>query len=167
MVLGTSGAAVQDLFATLADRWSPALRVAGVIAEGHGLADRVCRAGYLRRICSEERFAIFDDRAPRSEACHIEERGVEAAAKAVLRDMEAGCDLVLLSKFGKLEAAGKGLWSAFSVAAEARIPILTSVSPTVAKAWETFAGTGFTVLPADPVAIDAWVVAVSRVPHQA
>jgi hypothetical protein len=31
----------------------------------------------------------------------------------VRRGIEAGCDLVLLSKFGKLEANGRGLFGAF------------------------------------------------------
>jgi hypothetical protein len=38
---------------------------------------------------------------------------------------------VLLSKFGKLEGNGKGLFDAFKAMIAARIPLLTSVSPSV------------------------------------
>jgi hypothetical protein len=51
------------------------------------------------------------------------------AAGAVRRDIAAGCELVVLSKFGKLEAAGEGLAPAFKAALDARLPLLTSVSP--------------------------------------
>jgi hypothetical protein len=157
---GASGALIQDLFAALADRRSPALRIVGVVAQSHGLADRRCCAGYLRRIADGERFAMFEELGAGSTACHLEASGAALAAEAVRQDLTAGCDLVLLSKFGKLEAAGKGLWSAFTAAVEAHIPLLTSVSPAVTKAWENFAGTGFITLPADGAAIDAWLIAV-------
>lgn len=160
MIQGASGAEIQDLLSALAGRWSPALRVAGVIAESHGLADRTCSAGYLRRIAGGERFSIFEDVGPGSTVCHLDEDGAGRAAEAVRQDIAAGCDVVMLSKFGRLEAAGKGLWGAFTAAAEAGVPILTSVSPSVTTAWETFAGTGVAVLPADAGKIDAWLSSV-------
>jgi hypothetical protein len=157
---GAPGETIQSVFGALAERWSARLRVAGVIAEGHGLADRRCRAGYLRHIAGGERFSIFADRGSGSRACHVDQDGAAAAAEAVRRDIIAGCDLVLLSKFGRLEAAGKGLWRAFAAASQARIPLLTSLSPAAAKAWENFAGTGFITLPADASAIDSWLNSV-------
>lgn len=50
---------------------------------------------------------MFKDPGPGSMAYHLDENGVARAAEAVRRDLAAGCDLVLLSKFGKLEAAAK------------------------------------------------------------
>jgi hypothetical protein len=73
---------------------------------------------------------------------------------AVQRDITAGCDLVLLNKFGKLEIAGDGLASAFRAAITAGLPLLTSVSPTHDEAWRRFVDQEFAVLPADPVTID-------------
>jgi hypothetical protein len=160
VIAGATGAVIQDRLAALADRRSPALRIAGVVAESHGLADRQCSAGYLRSIAGGERFAMFEDQGPGSTVCHLDGNGVARAAAAVRQDLAAGCDVVLLSKFGKLEAAGNGLWSAFTAAVAAQIPLLTSVSPAVAAAWENLAGTGFVTLPADDAAIDAWLDAV-------
>jgi hypothetical protein len=162
VIVGAPGAVIQDLFAALADRRSPAVRIAGVVAESPGLADRRCSAGFLRRVTTGERFAMFEDLGPGSTACHLEGNGIARAAEAVRQDLAAGCDLVLLSKFGKLEAAGKGLWSAFVATVEARVPLLTSVSPAVATAWGHFAGTGFVVLPPNDAAIDTWLDAGDR-----
>ncbi len=162
VVRGTSSAQVQDLFRVLVDRWKPSVRLAGLIAESHGLADRACSAGFLRNIATAERFSIFVDLGPGSTTCHLDGTGALIAADAVQRDIRAGCDLVLLSKFGKLEADGKGLLQAFKTAIKAGIPLLTSVSPALEEPWKRIAGPSFAILPADADRIDAWWRAVRR-----
>ena len=149
-------ATVQDTFRTLVDRWGTSARVAGVLAETHGLAERVCSAGYLRNVYTGERFSIFQDFGPGSTSCHLDECGVLAATEAVRRDISVGCDLVVLSKFGKLEASGTGLLNAFNAAIDANVPVLTSVSPAYEQTWVRFAGPSFVVLAADPLKIDEW-----------
>jgi len=94
--------------------------------------------------------------------CHLDGIGAVAAADGVQGDIEAGCDLVLLNKFGKLEIAGDGLASAFRAAISAGLPLLTSVSPAHDEAWRRFVDREFAVLPADPAAIDLWRHAVKR-----
>ena len=156
VVRGAPSAQVQETLGLLVDRWQSTLRIAGVIAEGHGLPDRACSAGYFRIIGSGERFPIFQDQGPGSVSCHIEGSGALTAAQAVQRDIAAGCDLVVLNKFGKLEAAGEGLRDAFNAAIEAHIPILTSVSPALDEPWTRFAGSLSAYLPADPQRIEEW-----------
>jgi hypothetical protein len=156
VVTGASNATVQDLFQSLADRWSRSARVAGVLAEHHGLADRACSAGFLRGILTGERFPIFQDLGPGSTACHLDGSAMLSATDAVQRDIAAGCDLVILSKYGKLEAANSGLADAFRAAIEAEVPILTSLSPAHETAWKMFATPLFVTLRPDPGEIDAW-----------
>jgi len=160
VVRGAPSAMVQELFRMLVDRWKPAVRVAGVIAESHGLADRACSAGFLRNISTGELFPIFRDLGAGSTACHLEGAGALAAAEAVRQDVAAGCELVVLSKFGKLEAAGRGLANAFKAAVEAQVPLLTSVSPAFEEAWAKLGGPLFSALSADAAEIDAWRQAV-------
>ena len=130
--------------------------MAGVIAEDHGLPDRFCQAGYLRSLPTGARFSIFQDRGAGTATCHLDGAGAVEAATAVRHDIARGCDLVLLNKFGKLEAAGNGLAGAFRAALAARLPLLTSVSPAHDRAWREFAHREFAVLPADASAIDLW-----------
>lgn len=156
IVRGTSSAQIQDVFQTLADRWRHNIRLAGLIAESHGLADRACSAGYLRNVATAEKFQIFSDQGPGSTACHLDGDGALTAAKAVQRDIAAGCDVVMLSKFGKLEAGGEGLFDAFEAVIASHIPLLTSVSPAFEEPWRKIAGPSFAILPADPDEIDAW-----------
>lgn len=156
VVQGAPSAAIQEMFRALVDRWRPPVRIAGVIAEDHGLPDRKCRAGYLRSIISGTRYPIFQDSGPGGEACHLEEDGALEAAAAVEKDIVTGCDLVLLSKFGKLEAAGRGLAEAFTMALAIDLPLLTSVSPAFETAWKAFAAPHFDILPADVELIETW-----------
>ena len=165
VIRGARGDEVQDLFEALVVRWRPSARVAGVLAEGHGLADRACSAGYLRSIATGARFAIFQDLGAGSQECHLEGGGALGAAEAVRRDIAAGCDLVLLSKFGKLEASGQGLRGAFAAAIEAHVPLLTSVSRPFEAAWNEFAEPLSEFLPAHPAAIDNWWRSVRPAPH--
>jgi hypothetical protein len=143
------------MFRALVGRWQPAARIVGVVAEDHGLPDRKCRAGYLRSIVSGTRYPIFADLGPASRACHLEGEGAFAAAAEVEKDIVAGCDLVLLSKFGKLEAAGDGLAKAFTAALGADVPVLTSVSRAFETAWSAFAPR-FDTLPAEAARIETW-----------
>jgi len=156
VVRGALSAVVQELLATFVARWQAKIRVTGVLAESHGLPDRACSAGYLRTVNGSERFSMFQDPGSGSTACHLEGAGVLAAAEWVRADISTGCDLVVLSKFGKLEAAGTGLRDAFAAAIEAGVPLLTSASPAVDTAWRAFASPIYSVLAADADAIDAW-----------
>jgi hypothetical protein len=157
VVQGAPSAVVQELFRDLTQRWQASARLMGVVAEDHGLPDRACSAGYLRSLTDGGRFPIFQDLGPGAKGCHLAGDGAVVAAAAVCRDIAAGGgDLVVLSKFGKLEAGGGGLRDAFGAAIEAAVPVLTSVSPAYGAAWEAFAAPLFVVLPADAERIDAW-----------
>lgn len=148
MTLGTAGVAAvigadsrnaQALFAKVAgDLQAGGLRVIGVIAEAHGLPDRTCAAGFLRDIASGGQVSIYLESAPRTTSCHLDANGVEAACGLLLPQIP-GCDLVIISKFGKLEAGGGGLTPAFEAAAKASKPVLTSVSDLHLADWRVFA----------------------------
>jgi hypothetical protein len=155
-VQGAPSAVVHGIFRALVDRWQSSARIVGVLEESHGQGDQTCRAGYLRSIASGARFSMFQDLGRGSTGCRIDPTGVLLASEAVRRDIEAGCDLVLLNRFAKLEAGREGLMSAFVAAVEAEVPVLTSVSPMFQEAWERFAAPLFVILPAEPETIDAW-----------
>jgi len=154
-VEGTDSATVQILFTEAIARWHAAgVRVAGVIEETHGLEGRICNAGVLRDIVSGEPHSIFLETLPEGRTCHIDARGAESASAGLFSQI-AACDIVVLSKFGKLEADEGGLIGAFRAAVDAGKPVLTTVSDKHRVAWQTFAPRAV-VLPPDGAAIDAW-----------
>jgi hypothetical protein len=165
VVQGAPSAVVQELFRSFAERRRPPARLAGVLAEDHGLPDRACTAGYLCSLVDGTRHPIFQDLG-RGSGCHLSGDGAVVAAAAVRGDIAMGCDLVMLSKFGRLESDGGGLRDAFAAAIEAGVPVLTSVSPTYMGKWQAFATPLFTLVPADAEQLDAWWQSVRRAPNQ-
>lgn len=155
VVQGADGPAIQALLAAAVDEWRAAgARVAGVIAEAHDLPDRSCSAGVLRDIGSGDRYAIYLETAPVDTSCHLDAGGVEAACASVVGQI-AGCDLVVLSKFGKLEAMRQGLFPAFAAAVAAGRPVVTTVSSRHRDAWRAFAPDA-AYLEADGPALAQW-----------
>jgi hypothetical protein len=162
VVQGAPGAVVDELIAAAVARWSPRLRIAGVVAEGDGLQRGKCSAGNLRTLGSDRLFSIFAQDNPDAglDACNVDGRGAIGAAEVAAQDIAQGRDLVVLNRFAKLEQAGEGLSRAFTAAISAGVPLLTSVSPDRTDAFAAFARTAFTLLPPEAAAIDAWIDAV-------
>lgn len=161
-VEGTDSATVQILFAEAIARWQTAgVRVAGLIEETHGMPGRTCNAGVLREVVSGRSYSIYLEIPPPDRSCHINAEGAESAGAAILADI-ATCDLVVLSKFGKLEAGQGGLIGAFKTAIAARKPILTTVSEKHRAAWNALAPEA-TVLPPSVAAMETWWTSVRAV----
>lgn len=156
VVQGGESEAIQVLFADLLHApWRPA-RIAGVI-EAAGNLPGDCGLEVLRSIADGRDFSLYQDLGAGSTACAINPSGVAEACAAVCQDIAAGCDLVILSKFAKLEAEnGSGLMAAFVAALEAGAPILTAVSPDRREKWDAFAAPYYEVLGPDLNEIAAW-----------
>lgn len=161
VVQGAESEAIQQLFTDLLHApWRPA-RIAGVI-EVAGNEPGSCGLEVLRSIADGRDFSLFQDLGSGSTACAIDPAGVAEACAAVCQDIAAGCDLVVLSKFAKLEAeSGSGLMAAFVAALEAGVPILTAVSPGRREKWEAFAAPYYETLAADLGEIAKWWAAQS------
>jgi nucleoside-triphosphatase THEP1 len=143
------------LFAALVAEWrARGTKIAGVLSEADDASDRTCTAGFLREINLGEAYQIHLEAPPVGTSCDIDAVGVETAGRDVLVDL-ATSDLVVLSKFGKLETMGGGLARAFEAAIAADKPLLTTVSEKQLEAWRAFAP-GSILLPVDDAAIRRW-----------
>jgi hypothetical protein len=110
------------------------VQIVGVVEERDPAVTDACTAGTLRNIGSSASHQIYLD-APRPDTtCRVDASGVGAACTALLAQIPSA-DLVVLSKFGKLEAEGDGLYPAILAAAEAGRPVLTAVSERYREAW--------------------------------
>lgn len=107
---------------------------------------------------------LHQDLGPGAAGCSLDPEGlasacalVEAAIHARLVESGPRHDtLVVLSKFGRQEAEGRGLTGAFHAAVGAELAVLTSVSPTFHAEWTAFAGELARVAPARLAEIDSW-----------
>ena len=164
-VKGTDSTSVQALFQRMIEHWrTTGVQVVGLIEKTHGLPGRTCNAGVLQDIATGSPYPIFREAVSRSNACHIDVAGAEIASKAVLAQIGT-CDLVVLSKFGKLEAARHGLIGAFEAAMTQGRPVLTSVSDRHLQAWYRFAPDA-SVLEANPDALAEWWILIGATRRQ-
>jgi len=152
-VQNTSRRATEALLAALVARMRAAgTAVVGVLAETP-IEAGTCGAGILRNIASAQPFSIRLSEPSSRTSCLLDSAGVVAAGRDVL-DRIAESDLVVLSKFGKLEASGSGLLAAFEAAARLRKPALTSVSDRHRAAWKSFAPLAAELQPDEAALLD-------------
>jgi hypothetical protein len=157
VVQGSPSAIIQPLLAEFAARNCRTRKIVGVVEQTQESAELSCDAGQLVSLLNGQRFQLFQDLGPGSTACRVYPEGALFAAETVRRDIEAGCDLVILSKYGKLEAERQsGLLSAFVAAIEIDAPILTSVAPKFETAWKRFASGMYVTLQADADSLENW-----------
>jgi hypothetical protein len=158
-VAGTDDEVVQLLLAVTAAEWrANDANVVGVVAEPHGFPDRSCGAGILRDIASGKAYPMFRGTVPNPDSCHLDAAGAADACAAILEQI-ASSALVVLNKFGMLEARGRGLAPAFAAAIAAGKPVLTTVSYRQRDSWRALAPEAV-ILAAEKTALNDWWQAV-------
>lgn len=141
VVRGASSGLIQStLFAFAQQLRGQGLRVAGVVELSPCGDEERCKSLSVYNLASGETYPITQKLGPGSEACNLDPSGLALACGVIQDAIQSGVDVVVLSKFGKLEAARSGLCDAFRAAMMADIPVITAVSPQLAEDWERFAG---------------------------
>ena len=134
-----SGFPIDDFMAEVAGRLAAErLRVCGVLQQNSGSAN--CLAMTAVDIASRVRFEISQYLGSQASGCRLDPRGLAAVAAALDAAFKSDFDLLLLNKFGKAEAEGRGLRSTLAGALIAGIPVLTAVRPPHTAAWSSFHG---------------------------
>lgn len=93
-----------------------------------------------------------------SHGCRLDTGVIETLSVAVEARL-TGADLLVVNKFGKQEASGRGLCQAIAMAVEAGIPVLVGVNGLNLPEFLAFAGDEARRLEGTPEAIVAWAVA--------
>jgi len=155
---GAKTAEIQKLLADFVERrLREGLRVAGMIEEPVPEESRgVCGSLALRDVANSSLIGITQNLGSGSTACRLDSAGLAAACQAILAAIDQGADLVVLSKFGKIEAEGGGLIDAFRAAAEAGVPCVTGVAPSFAKPFLDYAGGFSQWIEANDAALERW-----------
>jgi len=154
---GAPSAAMQTLLDEFAQRRARAgLRVAGVVEDSDCAHDGACKRFRVRDLLSGETIPISQNLGRGSTACNLDPAALVRACGRIETAISEGADLVVRSKFSKLEAARSGLADAFRAAIEADIPVLTVVSPAAAEEWEIFAAPLFQFVDASCDALEIW-----------
>lgn len=166
-VRGAPNILVQALFRELALIWRTAgLRVAGVVEDVFYAPDSGEPTRWLRDLATGVRYPVTQTLGPGSSACRIDGSGFASACVAIERAVRRGCDLAIISKFGKLEAERGGLADAFRITLDAGIPTVTAVPAYAEEAWLAFADAYTAFVGADREAVESWRIEVARADAQ-
>lgn len=100
---------------------------------------------------ADQRVTISQALGPGVAGCTLDPGALEQAVERTARALDQAVPgtAVILNKFGKQEAAGRGARALIAQALERDLPVLISVPPETRAAFDAFAGAGAQALSAD------------------
>ena len=124
--------------------------------------DRACLMD-LRLLTDGSVIRISQSLGAGSSGCRLDASGLEEAVGRVGAGLQqTKPDLLILNKFGKQEAEGRGFRPVIAQALSAGVPVLTAVSARNRPQFEAFCDGIATELPADAAVILGWCLAQTR-----
>lgn len=105
---------------------------------------------------SGARFDISQKLGAGSSSSCVDPGGLAAASGVLRRALADGADLVIVSRFGEVEALGGGFAAEMLDLMGEGIPLLTAVGAKHAESWRKFTGGAAAELPADLEAVEKW-----------
>jgi nucleoside-triphosphatase THEP1 len=132
------------------------LRLAGVVQTNTEVPGRRHCEMDVRVLPDGPTICISQNLGPGARGCRLDPDGLERAVATVAPRLD-GADLLILNKFGKHEAEGRGFVPLIAEALSREIPVLLGVSEANRAAFDVFAEGAATDLPAERAAILDWV----------
>lgn len=112
----------------------------------------------LEDLASGEVHAIAEDRGSQARGCRLDVGLLTEIGETVLQSLHDDAPVLLVvNKFGKIEADGGGMRQAIAEAADHGIPVLVGVPARNLDRWRAFVGPLATELAADAAAIADWL----------
>jgi len=130
-------------------------RLAGAVQDNIDRPDRAYCDMHLRLLPDGPQVRISEDRGTFAQGCRLDAGALEQAAARVM-DRLAGAELLIVNKFGKREAEGRGLIPAIIAALDTGVPVLAGVNSASLPALQSFTGGIETALPPDPEQVARW-----------
>ncbi|PHP66746.1 hypothetical protein CSC94_11585 [Zhengella mangrovi] len=141
------------------------LSARGLSVVGHVQASGENDAMVLVNVASGAATGISQDLGGASQGCRLDSGALAGVVGPLLAALERRPDLVIVNRFGKDEAEGRGFRTVFEKACELDVPVLTVVREAYLEDWRAMTGSAAHELPADPASLDHWIV--GRVPSSA
>jgi nucleoside-triphosphatase THEP1 len=122
-----------------------ALRNSGVAVAGivqHNLArpDRAKCDMQVEELASGRLLQLSEDRGSEARGCRLDQGALSEAAAVLSAALRDGPEIVILNKFGKHEAEGRGLRDVLAEAVQLGIPVVVGVPYRNVEQWRIFAG---------------------------
>jgi nucleoside-triphosphatase THEP1 len=154
-----------QLIAEVADRLTAdGLRLAGTVQSNHERPNRKKCDMDLRVLPDGPVVRISEDRGDLARGCILDSGALEQTVHEVERRLD-GADILIVNKFGKREAEGKGLAPVIAEALHRGLPVLVGVNGLNLAALLSFAEEEIQGLPTSAEAVADWCLAgVVRLP---
>lgn len=146
-----------DVLRAVFDRLtSEGFRVVGSLQQERPAVADCCGRLELEDLGSGARLTISQALGTGARGCRLDPQALAALAGPLQARLQQGdLDFLILNRFGKTEAEGRGLREAIETACLAGIPVLCVVRPAYVEAWSSFAGDfGILLPPMASVALD-------------
>lgn len=145
-----------ELIAAVAERLiERGLRLAGTVQSNHDRPDRRKCDMDLRVLPDGPTLRISEDRGELARGCILDSGALEQTVFEVERRLD-GADILIVNKFGKREAEGKGLVPVIGEALHRDIPVLVGVNGLNLAAFLAFAGEDIEGLATCPDSVTDW-----------
>jgi nucleoside-triphosphatase THEP1 len=131
-------------------------RLGGVVQSNAHRPDRRRCDMYVKDLFGGGEIKILLDRGNEARGCRLDPDAFARIDAWVERAVLERVDLLIINKFGREEAHGRGLRSVIAEALFAEIPLVIGVSTQNLRAFLTFVGDSATRLRLDAEAITAW-----------
>lgn len=129
-------------------------------------ADKRCDV-LLEDLASGQRTLLFEDRGAGARGCRLDVAALLEASMKVESSLDRDPALLVLNKFGKVEAEGGGMCALMANALERGIPAIIGVPERNLNAWRRFAGEFSTEISDDVAQIRAWLAGLECNTHRA
>ncbi len=144
------------LIAAVADRLlADGLRLAGTVQSNIERPDRRKCDMDLMILPQGPVVRISEDRGDLARGCTLDSGALEQSVAAVQQRLP-GAEILIVNKFGKREAEGKGLVPVIADAVELGLPVLVGVNGLNLAAFLAFAGEAAVALPTDLASVVQW-----------
>jgi len=147
------------LYQSVKDLQSMNLRVGGLLQEGQSGGPNRCGTLFLEDIGTGRRIQAFEMRGSGTRGCRLNSASLAEAGGWLRSAIEARPEILFVNRFGRQEAAGRGLRDEIAAAISSGLPVVIAVSKELLPEWDTFTGQETVKLAADPKRIAAWCCA--------
>jgi nucleoside-triphosphatase THEP1 len=132
------------------------VRTAGLVQLDSWTGQSDDRAVRTVVLSTREVIPVAHERNLAATGCGLDCRKLASIAKMIEAAIQEGADLVVINRFGKLEATGKGLIELIQQAADADIRALIAVPESRFAGWIKFSAGMSVRLPCRRAALDRW-----------
>jgi nucleoside-triphosphatase THEP1 len=143
------------------------LRVGGVVQSNVEQAGKYRCDMRLEELTTGRVVSISQQLGPQSRGCRLNDVALEQIVALVEASLADGLDILILNKFGRQEAEGKGLRTAVAHAVAAGIPVLVGLNRAYVAEWREFCEGEGQLLEAEPAAVARWLDACLAVSGRA